>query len=99
MERLESRVAVDRHLEVRLGEQAAEHLDDAIGATQSAPVHIMPANADRRGPQRDRLDNIGPGPNAGIEQSGDFAGGCTTAGNISIAATPPFACRPPWVEQ
>ena len=50
---LQRPVAVDRHREVGLGEQGAQHVHNAVHTAERKPIDVGPADGDRGRAQRD----------------------------------------------
>ena len=55
----EGGVAIHGHNQVRLGEDAAQDVDDAVGTADGEAVGLGPADGDRGGAQGQGLDHVG----------------------------------------
>src|ERR1700733_9584733 len=66
-------VAAEREREVELGEQAAQHVFDPGLAVERKPPDVRAPDADRVGAQRERLEDVGAGADAAVEQQRELA--------------------------
>ena len=73
---LESRVAVDGHDQVGLGQDRPQDVGDPVGSTQCGPVDLWAADPDSAGAQGQSLDHIGSATDPGVEQHRNLPGGC-----------------------
>ncbi len=67
-----SRVSAERERQVELGEQAAQHELDPGLAVEPEPPHVRTPEADRVGAERERLEDVGAGADAAVEQHGEL---------------------------
>ena len=91
-------IAVDGHEQIGLGQQRSEDVHDAVSAAEREPVGVRPADADGRRAQGERLDDVVPAAHTGVEQH-RWSRRPRPPGQQSMAGMPPFAWRPPWLEQ
>src|SRR5271169_5237317 len=52
------RITVYRHQNIRLGEQAAQHMRDPVGTVEREPVCVRAPDPDHRRAERERLDDV-----------------------------------------
>src|SRR5205814_10479157 len=71
----EGGVAVHGHDQVGFGEDAAQDVDDAVGAADGEAVGVGTADGDGGGAQGQGLYHVGAGTDAGVEQHGHAVGG------------------------
>src|SRR4051812_49618004 len=73
-------VAVYGHDQVGFGEDAAQDVDDAVGAAEGEAVGVGAADGDGGGAEGQGLDHVGDGADAGVEQHGHAVGGVNHGG-------------------
>jgi MFS family permease len=69
------RASDHRERQVNLREQAPQDMADSALSPENQPVHIWPAVEDRVGAEREGLDHVRTGPDAGVEQHWDGSPG------------------------
>ena len=90
----EGGVAVHGHDQVCLGQDAAQDVDDAVGAADRQAVGVGPAHADRGGAQREGLDHVGAGADTGVEEHGCTVRGLHHAGQAVDRRQPAVGLPP-----
>src|SRR3954447_18284907 len=63
-----SSLSREGHRQVELGEQAAQHVPDAVLAAESESVDVGPPEEHGVGAERECLDDVAAGADAGVEQ-------------------------------
>ncbi len=54
----DTRISIDNHQQIRLGQNAAKHMNDTLDAVERKTVGIRPADADGRRPHSQSFNNI-----------------------------------------
>lgn len=100
-ELLAGRISVHGHDQVRLGEQGAQDVDDAVGAAECAAVGVRAADADCRRAQSEGFDDVGAAADTGVEEDRQTVGGLDDGGQgveggkaaVGLPATPASRTR------
>jgi hypothetical protein len=72
-------IPVDGHQQIRFSQNASQHVNDTLNATQRETIRIRPTNADSRRTEGQSLYNVCPGAYPGVKQDGRVARGLDDA--------------------
>src|SRR6185312_5435017 len=76
------------------GQQRAQHVHDAVDATERQPVGVGATDPDGGRAQRERLDNVGPAAHTRVEQHRHRIGGLDHIGQAIQAGQPAVGLPP-----